>query len=55
MLKEFASQAPPEADALSDELKQAREALAGYQMKIKEKKLPVMVIFEGWGAAGKAV
>ena len=53
MLKEFASQAPPEADALSDELKQAREALAGYQMKIKEKKLPVMVIFEGWGAAGK--
>ena len=53
MLKEFASQAPPEADALSDELKQAREALAGYQMKIKEKKLPVMVIYEGWGAAGK--
>ena len=53
MLKEFAAQPAPDQEALAEELKKARETLAGYQMKIKEKKLPVMVIFEGWGAAGK--
>ncbi len=34
-------------------LKKQQEILAGFQTKIKEAKLPVMVIFEGWGAAGK--
>lgn len=53
MLKEFSKAVIPEADVLKQELKQEQEKLAGYQMKIKEAKLPVMVIFEGWGAAGK--
>ena len=53
MLKEFAKAAVPEAEELKTELKAAQAQLAGYQMKIKEAKLPVMVIFEGWGAAGK--
>ncbi len=53
MLKEFAKATPPEADELKAELKAAQAQLAGYQMKIKEARLPVMVIFEGWGAAGK--
>ena len=53
MLKDFVKATPPEDEQLKQELKKAQETLAGYQMKIKEAKLPVMVIFEGWGAAGK--
>ena len=53
MLQEFSIQSPPDPESLNTELKTAREVLAGFQMKIKEKKLPVMVIFEGWDAAGK--
>ena len=53
MLKDFVKAAEPEEEELKKELKQAQEKLAGYQMQIKNAKLPVMVIFEGWGAAGK--
>ena len=53
MLKDFVKTVPPEREEIKEELKTAREQLAGYQLKIKEAKLPVMVIFEGWGAAGK--
>ncbi len=53
MLKDFVKAVPPEDEVLRAELKKAQETLGGYQMKIKEAKLPVMVIFEGWGAAGK--
>ncbi len=53
MLKDFVRAEQPEDEQLSLEVKQAREQLAGYQTQIKEAKLPVMVIFEGWGAAGK--
>ncbi|MBR2122452.1 MAG: polyphosphate:AMP phosphotransferase [Lachnospiraceae bacterium] len=53
MLKDYVKTAAPEAEELNNELEAAREKLSGYQMKIKEAKLPVMVIFEGWGAAGK--
>lgn len=53
MLKDFVKAVPPEREEIKEELKTAREQLAGYQLKIKEAKLPVMVIFEGWGAAGK--
>lgn len=34
-------------------LKARREELAGLQQPIKEAKLPVIVLVEGWGAAGK--
>ena len=34
-------------------LKERREALAALQQPIKEAKLPVIVLVEGWGAAGK--
>lgn len=34
-------------------VKEKREELAGQQMVIKEHKLPVFVLIEGWGAAGK--
>ena len=53
MLKDFVKAAQPEEEEFKKELKKAREKLSGYQMQIKEAKLPVMVIFEGWGAAGK--
>lgn len=53
MLKEFARPSRPDPEQISGEIKQARDQLGIYQMKIKEAGLPVMVIFEGWGAAGK--
>ena len=53
MLKDFVKAAEPEEEELKKELKEAQEKLFGYQMQIKQAKLPVMVIFEGWGAAGK--
>ena len=53
MLKDFVKAVEPEESELKKELKAAQEELAGYQMRIKNAKLPVMVIFEGWGAAGK--
>lgn len=53
MLKDFSKASPPEDEELRIQLKAEKEKLAGYQMKIKEAKLPVLVIFEGWGAAGK--
>ena len=34
-------------------LKKRREDLAALQQPIKEAKLPVIVLVEGWGAAGK--
>ncbi|MBR5047849.1 MAG: phosphate--AMP phosphotransferase, partial [Eubacterium sp.] len=53
MLNDFVKPAIPEKEEMKALLKAARKELGGYQMKIKEAKLPVMVIFEGWGAAGK--
>lgn len=53
MLKEMAKAVPPDAETLKAMLKAEREKLFSYQMKIKDAKLPVMVIFEGWGSAGK--
>ena len=53
MLKDFVKSTPPEADVLKQRLKEERAKLFGYQMKLKEARLPVMVIFEGWDAAGK--
>ena len=53
MLKEFVKEVPLEEPLLTTKLKEEQEKLAANQMKIKEASLPVMVIFEGWGAAGK--
>jgi polyphosphate:AMP phosphotransferase len=40
-------------EALKAEIKALRETLAGQQMQLKEKGLPVIVLVEGWAAAGK--
>ena len=53
MLKNWNKPRCPEEEELLTRLKAARERLTVQQMQIKEKKLPVLVLFEGWGAAGK--
>lgn len=53
MLKEWVKTAKPEEAELSERLEKARAELAARQVQVKEKKLPVMVMLEGWGAAGK--
>ena len=53
MLKDFIKPVRPEAEEEERERAAAQETLFGFQTKIKEAKLPVMVIFEGWGTAGK--
>ncbi len=53
MLEDYVKARRPEDEELAAGIKAAREALNACQMKIKEAGLPVMVIFEGWGAAGK--
>ncbi|MBQ9061640.1 MAG: polyphosphate:AMP phosphotransferase [Eubacterium sp.] len=53
MLKDFVKAVKPEKEVLRQQLAAEREKLAARQLQIKEAKLPVMVVFEGWGAAGK--
>lgn len=53
MLKEWKCTEKPSDEELSARLAVAREKLAAQQMQIKEKKLPVLVLVEGWGTSGK--
>ena len=53
MLKEWEKAEKPDDEELNERLKKARLELSGMQMAIKEKKLPVLVIMDGWGGAGK--
>lgn len=53
MLKNVNFTEKPEEDELKARLKAAREKLAALQMQIKEHKVPVLVLVEGWGTAGK--
>lgn len=46
------SEKPPENE-LKERLAAAREKLEGLQVQIKEHRLPVLVLMEGWGTAGK--
>lgn len=43
----------PEKEEMKLRLSSARDRLYDLQMKIKEHKIPVLVLFEGWGTAGK--
>ena len=43
----------PEKEEVKERLRTAREQLYDFQMKIKEHKIPVLVLFEGWGSSGK--
>ena len=53
MLKNIVFMDKPEEDELKERLKKAREKLFGLQMQIKDHKVPVLVLMEGWGTAGK--
>lgn len=53
MLKNIVFTEKPEEEVLKERLKGAREKLFSQQMQIKEHKLPVLVLVEGWGTAGK--
>ncbi len=53
MLKDFEKSKPEEKDVLNREIKELRARLIGQQQLIREKKLPVLVLIEGWAAAGK--
>lgn len=53
MLKNIYFAEKPQGEECRMRLKAARERLAGLQMKIKEHKIPVLVLMEGWGTAGK--
>jgi polyphosphate:AMP phosphotransferase len=53
MLKNWNPEEIPEKEAVKERLTAARARLYELQMKIKEHKLPVLVLFEGWGASGK--
>ena len=53
MLKSWTPAEMPEKSDLKEQLTAAQDRLYDLQMKIKEHKLPVLVLFEGWSAAGK--
>ena len=53
MLKEWNRQEKPEDAEIEERLKAAKAKLNVQQMMIKEKRIPVFVLFEGWGTAGK--
>lgn len=53
MLKEFEPVQKPEHAVSDRTLDQYREKLTAQQLSLKEKKLPVILLIEGWGSAGK--
>ena len=53
MLKDFEKSKPEEKDVVNEEIKALRARLVATQQQLREKKLPVLVLIEGWAAAGK--
>ena len=53
MLKDFEKSKAEDKDVLNKEIKELRARLVGQQQQIREKKLPILVLIEGWAAAGK--
>ena len=53
MLKEFKKSKSPDKTELKAEIKVLKEKLLGQQQLIRDAKLPVIVLVEGWAAAGK--
>ncbi len=53
MFKAISALKKPDGPELEQRLANAREELATLQIKVKEGKIPVLVLFEGYGAAGK--
>lgn len=53
MLKDWRPSEQPAQEQIDENLALLREKLTDRHVALGEKKLPVLVIFEGWGAAGK--
>ena len=53
MLKNFERKKPEDKEAVGAEIKRIREKLLGQQQQLRDAKLPVLVLIEGWAAAGK--
>ena len=53
MLREWIAAEMPEEEELKNRLEAAREKMAVQQLQMKEKKVPVLVLVEGWGTSGK--
>lgn len=53
MLKDWKKPEKPSDEEIEERLMKAREALPAKQTAMKERKLPVLVVLDGWGTAGK--
>ncbi len=53
MLKDFKPSGSEDRDTLKAEIKELREKLLSQQQLVREKGLPIIVLTEGWAAAGK--
>ena len=53
MLKDFEKTKPEDKDELIGEIRELQGLLTSQQQRLREKKLPVLVLIEGWAAAGK--
>ena len=53
MLKQWEKTERPSDAKLEERLQEARRKLQEQQLKVKEHGLPVLVLVEGWGTAGK--
>ena len=53
MLKEFKGSKDEDSGALKTEIKALRERLLVQEQLVRDQKLPVVVLVEGWAAAGK--
>ena len=53
MLKEFPLGREIERPSAESAIESFREKLSAQQLLLKEKKLPVILLIEGWGASGK--
>lgn len=53
MLDNWSRPKRPDEAEISEGIEEVRKRLADIQIQVKEKKLPVLVVLEGWDAAGK--
>ena len=53
MLNAWQQPKRPDSSTLDQRLMCAKSELSALQIKVKESKIPVIVLLDGWGAAGK--
>lgn len=53
MLKDYIRSERLTGEELDEKTEQLRETLSSLHVRLQKKKIPVLVVFEGWGAAGK--